>query len=448
MRNLLIAILFLSSAPLLAQSDPRGSIVKIYTTYQQPSYSPPWQMERQQSRTGSGCIISGGRILTNAHVVSDRTFISVRRAGKADKYVARVESVSHELDLAILKVDKEEFYEGTTPLELGELPDVGDSVVVYGFPKGGTRLTITEGVVSRIDRRTYTHSYYTNLVCQIDAAINSGASGGPVISDGKIVGVAFQVTSGESIGYMVPAPVVQHYFKDLEDGTHSGVPELYIFWQKMESPQLRAYLGMTSEQSGILVTQAAPRFLSKKRFQLRDIILSVDGHDVANDGTIEFRPEERISMFHAVDRKQVGETITLEILRKGKVQTLSFPLDVAKTKYGHVVPRMRYETRPTYYVVGGLVFTPLTTDYLLEWNDWNDVPSRLRRYYYQMTTPRTARRSQVIVLSEILPDQLNVGYTYYEDYVIAKVNGASIHSMRDLITAFERNQGEYHRIVL
>jgi S1-C subfamily serine protease len=405
-------------------------------------------MERQQSRTGSGCIISGGRILTNAHVVSDRTFISVRRAGKADKYVARVESVSHELDLAILKVDKEEFYEGTTPLELGELPDVGDSVVVYGFPKGGTRLTITEGVVSRIDRRTYTHSYYTNLVCQIDAAINSGASGGPLVSDGKIVGVAFQVTSGQSIGYVIPAPVIRHFFKDLEDGTHSGVPELYIFWQVMENPQLRAFLGMSNEQSGILVTEASPRFRTRKRFQPRDIILSVYGQDVANDGTIEFRPEERISMFYAVDRKQVGDPITFEILRKGKPMTLSFPLDVAKTKYGHAVPRMQYETRPTYYIVGGLVFVPLTTDYLLEWSDWNDVPSRLRRYYYQMTTPRTAKRTQIIVLSDILPDELNVGYTYYEDYVISKVNGASIRSMSDLITAFELNKNEYHRVIL
>jgi len=184
-----------------AQEDITGSIVKIYTVYNKHSYFRPWQMEGQRSATGSGCIIDGHRILTNAHVVADATFIQVKRAGEAKKYTAEVDVVAHECDLAILKVKDESFFKGAVPLEIGDLAEVRDDVATFGFPEGGEELGITEGVVSRVEIQEYTHSSAELLSCQIDAAINPGSSGGPVIKENKVVGVAFQADSGgENIG--------------------------------------------------------------------------------------------------------------------------------------------------------------------------------------------------------------------------------------------------------
>jgi S1-C subfamily serine protease len=135
---------------------------------------------------------------------------------RAKKYTARVETVSHECDLAVLRVDDDAFFSGVQPLALGDLPRMGDKVAVYGFPKGGDELCITEGVVSRVEYQYYAHSRAYLLACQIDAAINPGSSGGPVVRDGKIVGVAFQsLRSGDNIGYMVPVPRIQHFLKTL-----------------------------------------------------------------------------------------------------------------------------------------------------------------------------------------------------------------------------------------
>jgi len=220
----LVMILSCASTPTAwAERDIKDAVVKIYSVTNKYDYYEPWQKRGQVSRNGSGCIISGKRILTNAHVVANQTFIQVRRAGEARKYTAEVKVVAHECDLAILIVNEDSFFSGVKPIDIGSLAEIRDKVAVYGFPEGGDKLSITEGVVSRVENRKYTHSMAELLACQIDAAINSGNSGGPVIRGDKLVGVAFQSRSGndaENIGYMVPTPVVDHFLTDIRDGSY------------------------------------------------------------------------------------------------------------------------------------------------------------------------------------------------------------------------------------
>ena len=82
------------------------------------------------------------------------------------------------------------------------LPLLRDKVFVLGFPIGGDELSITEGVVSRIEAQSYSHSHARALAVTVDAAINSGNSGGPVVSQdtGEVVGVAFQGYAGSEVG--------------------------------------------------------------------------------------------------------------------------------------------------------------------------------------------------------------------------------------------------------
>ena len=177
--------------------------------------------------------------------------------------------------------------------------------------------------------------------------------------------------------------------------------------------------------------------------------MNVDWFDVANDGTILFRKSERISFKYAIDRKQVGERIGLTVLRKGRSLSLGIPLETAKVSYGYLVPRVRYETLPTYYIVGGLVFSPLTENYLKIWKKWSKVPTRLKTYYYQMVTAKNQEQKDVVVLIDVLPDEMNVGFVEFEDLTVAQVNGKEINSMEDLVAAFEENhEGKDHQIIL
>ena len=196
----------------LREEQIKDAIVKIYTVFSKPDYFRPWNTYTNR-RVGSGCIIKGNRILTNAHVVADRTFVQVRRYGQARQYRAKVLNVSHDADLALLTVTDKAFFLGVTPLEFTELPRMQQEVFVFGFPVGGDNLSVTKGVISRIEHRYYAHSSEYLLAAQIDAAINPGNSGGPVLADGRIVGVVMQMYMGrDNIGYMVPVPVINHFF--------------------------------------------------------------------------------------------------------------------------------------------------------------------------------------------------------------------------------------------
>jgi len=449
--NMILALIVSCTiaAPVWADNGLKNAVVKIYTVTNRHDYYQPWQTLGQNWGSGSGCVIGGNRILTNAHVVANQTFIQVRRAGKAKKYSAEVEMVAHECDLAILKVEDHSFFSDVKPIEIGTLPKIRDKVAVYGFPEGGDKLSITEGVVSRVEHHKYTHSKADLLTCQIDAAINSGNSGGPVIQGDKLVGVAFQAMSGEdveNIGYMVPPPVIEHFLADIEDGDYDGIPDLGISWQKMESPDLRKRYNMPAKQTGILVNNIYPKSSAEDLLQIDDIIISIDDKRIENDGTVEFRQGERTVFDYVIQNKHINDTVSIHLLREGKLQRISVMLSGSLTS-SKLVSYEQYDVPPTYYIKGGLIFQPLTVNLLKLWGrNWYHRAAKNLLYYYRYGRP-TQERKELVVLVNVLADDINVGYHDVEDRVITQVNGKRVSNMKDLIRAFEEHNGEYHEIL-
>ena len=240
-------------------SDP---VVKVYTAYSSQHPAMPWTNKAQEEATGSGFSIRHDGelcIVTNAHVVADATYVEVRKAGDARKYVATRRKVAHECDLATLTVEDARFWEGVSPLSLGAMPSLQDEVAVVGYPEGGEGVSITQGVVSRIEIQRYAHSGTSLLAVQIDAAINPGNSGGPALNaDGDVVGVAFQLQQeSQNIGYVIPVPTIQHFLADAVPGDPTrcaGFCSLGVFWQARGSTA--APLGNTTPLSFCC---AAPR---------------------------------------------------------------------------------------------------------------------------------------------------------------------------------------------
>lgn len=443
-----LSLIFVFIYPSSGQANISGSVVKIYAVYDKHSYYRPWQMMGQESLSGSGCIMKGDRILTNAHVVADSTFIQVKRAGMAKKYTAELEIVAHECDLAILRVKDKSFFTGAEPIEIGELPEVGNTVAAYGFPEGGDELAFTEGVVSRVEHQKYTHSNAYLLCCQIDAAINPGSSGGPVLKDNKIVGVAFQAGRGENIGYMVSVPVINHFLKDIEDGRYDGIPSLEISWQKIENHDMRLFYRMSEEQTGVLINKVYPGSPAREILKPGDVILSVEHIDVASDGKIKFRENERTFFGYVLQNKNINDHGEIEILREGKVLNVKVNLPIA-TNCSRLVPYEQYDVTPTYYIVGGLVFQPLTKNYLdvrLKDEEYESENFYNLYSYFDIGEPTDDRR-EVIVLASVLADELNVGYHDLKDIVVSYANGKKIATIKDLEKAVESNNGKYHVFV-
>jgi S1-C subfamily serine protease len=427
-------------APDVSPRDPssvRAAVVKIFTTQQNPSYWDPWQPGWVQSPTGSGCIIPGERILTNAHVVSNNTFLQVRRYGQAEKHPARVLFVSHEADLALLTVDDKGFFEDVVPLPIADLPPLQQEVAALGFPAGGDSLSVTRGVLSRIEHIDYVHSARSLLAGQIDAALNPGNSGGPVVVDGHIVGIAMQVVAlSQNIAYMVPTPVIRHFLDDVADGRYEGIPRLGVRTEPMENPDLRRRYEVPEGTTGVLVLGTLPGFPSGQHLKAGDVLLSIDGHLIANDGTIEFRPQERTAFTFYSDARQIGESVALGFLRGGHAMEATVPLPRPMGQ-GDLVAGPRYDERPAYYLFGGLVFCPLTVDYVSMWG--NGYP----RLSALSDKPPAFDGQEVLVLSRVLAAEANEGYHDLVNLIISSVDGKKPANLAELVRLVEKGQAPF-----
>src|SRR5580700_11903215 len=238
--------------------DIRKSLVRITATSQEQDYKVPWNPGSMTVGVGAGFVIDGDRILTNAHVVSNARFIVVEKEDDPQHYPATVQFIGHDCDLAVLRVLDKGFFQNTRPLIPGGIPAIESPVSVYGYPIGGERLSVTRGIISRIDFQTYSHSGIdSHLTVQIDAAINPGNSGGPVMQDGKVVGVAFQGFSGDvaqNVGYMIPTPVIQHFLADIKDGYYDHYMDLSIGIANTLYPAMRNALGLQDDDKGVMVS--------------------------------------------------------------------------------------------------------------------------------------------------------------------------------------------------
>ncbi|MCP3968152.1 MAG: serine protease [Lentisphaerae bacterium] len=416
----------------------KNSIVKIFAMCSNPNYYQPWQNYGQSSAVGSGFVIEGNRILTNAHIVANQTFMLVRKPGTQKKYIAQLEVVGHECDLAILTVKDPEFFKGIKPLKLGDLPDLQSSVIVLGFPIGGDNISVTEGVISRIEPIVYSHSGRRLLAVQIDAAINPGNSGGPVIHDGEVVGVAFQgLSQAQSIGFMIPVPVIKHFLNDVKDGTFHGFPDVPFDYSEMENPDIRKWAGMKPEQTGIIIRSLPPQVKETGEFKVNDVVLAIDGVKIDNNATVHFRNGEVIFFGHLVWRKFVGDKCTFTILRNGKQIDVVYKL----CKFKRLVPNRVFDRLPTYYFVGGMLFVPLTINYLDAFGKWYKGPFDL--VYMAIHGKISKVRKQVVVLSMVLADQVNVGYQDIGALAVTKVDGKKIKDLRELISIIQAQKTGY-----
>jgi S1-C subfamily serine protease len=416
-----------------------SAVVRIYATTQDPDHDSPWQAQVPQSSTGSGVVIAPGRILTGAHVIANATFVQVQRISDTEKSVARVVGVCHDCDLALLAVDDRHFMEGIEPAKLGELPDLRDRVAVVGFPIGGEEISITEGVVSRIEVQRYSHSQRYLLAVTVDAAINKGNSGGPVFKSGNVVGIAFQkLENAENVGEMVPAPIIRHFLESIEKsgGGELRIPALGITAQGLENKALRARVGVESGDGGVLVLAIDYGGSAWGVLEQGDALLEIAGHPIASNSTVKFRGRYRCRYDVLLGWSKIGERLDLTILRRGqrkKVQLVLAPP-------AQLVARSLYDRPPTYFIHGGLVFQVLTRDFLSTWDQWWDkAPKEFLYLYYSGT--RTEERQEVVVLTQVLADEINVGYEHLYSESVVAVNGRMPRDMADFVAMVAGSRG-------
>lgn len=451
-----VLILFGFLGPLHLYSDVtkadfqriRKSVVQIRNFSQKPDVYSPWTNGPVSFNGGSGFIISKNWILTNAHVVSNARYIQVQRHNQTEWYEAKVEHIAHDCDLAVLRALDPSFYNDSEALEIGQIPELNTPVLIIGYPIGGSKLSVSRGIVSRIEQSVYAHSQVdSHLVIQVDAAINPGNSGGPAIQNNQVVGVAFQVASkGENIGYIIPTNVVKHFLKDIEDGVYDGYVELGIRTTNTFHPDLRKYFKIPEEEGGVLVTKVYAGGSADGFLQEGDVLLSIHGNPIARNGTVVWDQDNQVDFVEIIDNMFAGELIQFEILRQGERKSIQFP---AKKMPDFEYMRHYYEEGYPYVILGGLVFQEMSRDLVIAWGKGRNTTGGsqiLYRFYNFIEDNWNRTKKADVVFYRKLDHPVNSHAEYFQNLILEKINGKPIRSLDDLKEAIANANEPYFRL--
>ncbi|HET9298903.1 MAG TPA: trypsin-like peptidase domain-containing protein [Candidatus Polarisedimenticolaceae bacterium] len=420
------------------------SVVRIVTYMQRASWFSPWDMEGVSSGVGTGFVVEGGRVVTNAHVIADARMVLLFLYDDPVPHEARVVAAGHDADLALVEPVEPHLLEGVPKLQLGGLPKLRTVVETYGFPTGSDQLSSTRGVVSRVDLQVYVHSGVDrHLAVQTDAAINPGNSGGPVVQDGKVVGVAFQGTDAlENVGFFIPMEVLQHFLTDVKDGSYDGYPDLGAFSATLENPVQRKAAGMTDKESGVLVSFVRRESSADGVLQVGDVLLAIDGKPIADDGSV---PVDglRLPFGLLLDRHQIGDVARFKILRDGQRREVAVPLRVFPRRELYGTP---YDRLPRYFVYGGLIFVPLDQGMLETFGQhWFSEADRqvMYEYFYRPYEDPSVQTRERVVLLRRLDHPVNTNMAWYRNQVLEKVNGKEVQDLNDLVRTIESSKDRF-----
>jgi S1-C subfamily serine protease len=418
--------------------DPiESSVVKIFARQSFPDTARPWTSLAPSDVTGSGVVIEGRRILTNAHVVLYSRQVQVQDEESGDKISASVEAIDPGIDLALLKLDGEAFFARHSSLSrVASLPDIRSPVMAYGYPNGGNGLSVTKGIVSRIEFVDYNYPV-SGLRIQIDAAINPGDSGGPTVMDGKMVGLTFSALRGsQNIGYIIPDEEIELFLAAARGGRYQGKPMMNDEFQTLENPALRQFLKLPGDVHGIVVARP---YKDDKAYPLKrwDVITRIGDAPVDDQGMIRIKAGLRVGFLYEVQKAARDDTLPLVLYRQGQERHVDMPLFHDKP----LLMDWFSGEYPSYFIFGPLVFAEASWDFLSsEVSGDNGVG--VYNWLSQRGSPLVGRRGEgpafrgerlVIVSSPLFPHKLSEGYGNPVGQVLQAVNGISVKNLGHLV---------------
>lgn len=413
-------------APRAEAAGLAASILEIEVNASRHARYQPWSRS-VRTTFRNGLAIAGERILSTASGLHHATMVRVRKEDRAHWWIAEVVWADHHADLAVLSVEDEAFWRATPAASLAERVPDGGMVRIWSFLDG--RVESVPAAVRRLHVPAAPGRLVRHLMLEVTSEPESGASPRIVAAGGEVIGLA-AAGDGRRLD-AIPAPLMRGLL-ERKRGDREATLSYYPFsWQGTENPATTAYLGLPGAPRGIVVGEVPAGSAFSGHLEPRDLVLSIDGFGIESDGDYLDPIHGPLPFGNLATRgKFAGDLSTFEIWRDGRVLHLDLPLPRASFSDA-LVPCHTLERPPQYVVAGGLVFQPLTVDYLRIWGEewWTAAPFRLRYYTRQPPTPE---RPHLVVLSQVLPDVFNLGYQDYAFLVVDRINGRIIATLRDV----------------
>jgi S1-C subfamily serine protease len=426
-----------------------NSTVKISATVSRPDIRKPWAKLAPRDETGSGFVIPGKRILTNAHFVEYASDIQISGNETDTKFSAQVVAIDTTLDLAVLRLDDESFFNTHQPFSpVAETPNTRFPLLIYGYSVDSASVTISKPSVTTVDYEPYT-AEVSGLIARLNSGFPDSMSGGPVSDGTQVIGIACSRKFGsQTFCYVLPAGEFRPFLEAAANGYHHGVPMLYDQTQALENPALREYLGMDASQHGAVVTSS----FRKDDGSLLDwdVITKVLGDDVDDQGTVSIGPFNRVNfayqyqtLFRVPPSELPVEDYHISVVRKG-VQRDVFAELVRNRRM--LIPDLM-GAPPSYFVFGPIVFSAVSSEVTSFIST-----SGLEVLLAVRGSPLVKRKSAqpdfegeqlVFVPSSFLPHRLAQGYSDPTFTVVKAVNGIPIRNLNHLVKVLRDSRDEF-----
>uniref|UniRef100_M1BPG1 Serine endopeptidase degp2 n=1 Tax=Solanum tuberosum TaxID=4113 RepID=M1BPG1_SOLTU len=220
-----------------------------------------------------------------------------------------------------------------------------------------------------------------------------------------------------------------------------GFPILGVEWQKMENPDLRLSMGMKPYQKGVRIRRIDPTAPESMMLMPSDVILSFDGVDIANDGTVPFRHGERIGFSYLVSQKYSGDSAAVKVLRRNS-EILNFIIKLATQM--RLIPAHNKGRPPSYYIIAGFVFTTVSVPYLRsEYGKDYEYEAPVKLLDKLLHEFRQSPDEQIVVVSQVLVADINIGYEEIVNTQVLAFNGERVKNLKSLASMVEKCSDEF-----
>lgn len=432
------------------------SLIKVNVTSQSYDLQIPWQKQSPNARRGLGVLLAGNRILVTGQMVADATYIELELPESGQKIPAKVVAVDYEANVALLRAASPQkqtaFFAGLKPMSLDTSARIGDSLAVWQTGRVGD-LIVTPLRISKVITQRYVVENATFIVYEANGIIRSEANSFtlPVVKGGKLAGLLLRYDSKNQVCTILPAPIIDHFLKDISDGKYEGFPNLGVEFQTTLDDQFREYLGLKNDSRGMFVSGVMKGTSADKvGVKEGDIVLEINGHAVDSRGDYQDPQFGALSISHIVrGRAFVGDKLDVKVLRDGKEVLLSGTL-IRKEPGEYLVWPYLFDRGPNYLMMGGLLFQELSQPYLGAFGDnqRGGAVLRLARIASHPEEFEKEGRRKLVFLSAVLPTASVQGYERLGGQVVNLVNGRKINDLSDLEEAFKQPGDGIHTIEL
>src|SRR5947207_1768034 len=318
-------------SPAAAEGKQKSvSLVRVNVTGQPHDYFRPWQKKAPQSKRALGAVLSKGRVLVTADLVTNQNYVELERAESGEKTAANVQVIDYEANLALLEPTEKNFLDGITPLDIATDTVVGDRLAAWQLESTGA-LIATEGLVTTIQMTRYPADVGQFLTYRISMTMQYRENSYtiPVVKNNKLAGLLLRYDPRAQLVDAIPAAIIVHFLKDAEKQPYEGFPAVGFSFFPTRDPQLRGYAHETGKPAGVYVTRVEPNTpAAKAGLQVGDIVTSINRNAIDENGNYVDPLYGKIDFTNILTSYAFSaDTIPFDIQRNGSPMKLNVTLE-------------------------------------------------------------------------------------------------------------------------